>query len=64
MIFQHFFLFHSSSLDGLSVSLTAVVEIPSASIDFFFIFMRFLAPQHGDEGWKSAGDDGILTTPV
>ena len=50
MIFQHFFLFHSSSLDGLSVSLTAVVEIPSASIDFFFIFMRFLLPQHGDEG--------------
>ena len=52
MIFQHFFLFHSFSLDGLSVSLTAVVEIPSASINFFFIFMRFLAPQHGDEGWN------------
>ena len=43
------FLFHSSSLDGLSMSLTAVVEIHSASIDFS-IFMSFLAPRHDDEG--------------
>ena len=46
------FLFHSSSLDGLSTSLTAVVELRSASIDFFSIFMHFLAPRHCNEGWN------------
>ena len=44
-------LFHPSSLDGLSMSLTAVVEIHSVSIDFS-IFMRFLAPRHNGEGWN------------
>ena len=43
------FLFHSSSLDGPSMSLTAVVEIHSVSINFS-IFMRFLAPRHDGEG--------------
>ena len=44
------FPFHSSSLDGLSMSLTAVVEIYSASV-YFSIFMGFLALHH-DEGWN------------
>ena len=45
------FLFHSSSLDELSMSFTAVVEIHSTSIDFS-IFMRFLSPHHDDQGWN------------
>ena len=47
--FPPFYPLHISSLVGLSMSFTAVVEIDSASIDFS-IFMRFLAPRHDDEG--------------